>query len=103
MNPSLMAATNASLNNYQSTSDSADSPVTSPSATNCSSPIDHLVVNGGLASPTGVAPPPPSNTAATTTNVVVMRDMSTIDENAYMAFKQEPGLQDPNEQQQHQF
>lgn len=87
-NPALMNSANSAnvnVTNYHSTSDSADSPVTSPGATQCSSPTDH-VMNGGGA----IASPPQAVTAATT-NVIIMRDMSTIDENAaYMAFKEEP-------------
>lgn len=74
-----MAAASTTVNSYQSTSDSADSPVTSPTTTQCSSPTDHLI-NGNIASP--------PNTA--TSNVLIMRNISTIDENSYMAFKQEP-------------
>ncbi|KYB26567.1 hepatocyte nuclear factor 4-gamma isoform X2 [Tribolium castaneum] len=76
---SMMSSANASVNNYQSTSDSADSPVTSPTTTQCNSPTDHLI-NGNISSPPSTA----------TSNVLIMRDITPIDENSYMAFKQEP-------------
>lgn len=70
-------------NSYQSTSDSADSPITSPGATQCHSPTDHLI-NGNIASP------PQANA---TSNVLIMRDMTHMDEDSYqMAFKQEPNV-----------
>ncbi|KAG5898558.1 hypothetical protein JTB14_012455 [Gonioctena quinquepunctata] len=68
-----------STNNYQSTSDSADSPITSPNTTP-SSPQDHLI-NGNVASP-----------PTATSNVLIMRDITSLDEpESYsMSFKQEP-------------
>jgi nuclear factor 4 len=78
-NPAMMTVANTNVNSYQSTSDSADSPVTSPTTTQCNSPTDHLI-NGNVSSP--------PNTA--TSNVLIMRDITPIDENSYMAFKQEP-------------
>ncbi|CAH1365301.1 unnamed protein product [Tenebrio molitor] len=78
-NPAMMTVANTNVNSYQSTSDSADSPVTSPTTTQCNSPTDHLI-NGNVSSP--------PNTA--TSNVLIMRDITPIDENPYMAFKQEP-------------
>lgn len=67
-------------NSYQSTSDSADSPITSPTNTP-SSPQDHLI-NGNIASP--------PNTA--TSNVLIMRDLTSIDDPVpfSISFKEEP-------------
>lgn len=62
--PTLVVPNNA--NSYQSTSDSADSPITSPTTTP-SSPQDHLI-NGNVASPSN------------TTNVLIMRDITSLDE-----------------------
>ncbi|XP_063922113.1 hepatocyte nuclear factor 4-gamma isoform X4 [Zophobas morio] len=76
-NPTMMAAANSNVSSYQSTSDSTDSPVTSPTTTQCSSPTDHLI-NGNIASPQN------------TPNVLIMRDITPIEESSYMAFKQEP-------------
>ncbi|KAJ8937970.1 hypothetical protein NQ318_003730 [Aromia moschata] len=77
--PTLVVPNNANTN-YQSTSDSADSPITSP-ITTPSSPQDHLI-NGNVASPPSTA----------TSNVLIMRDMAPLDEpTSYsMAFKEEP-------------
>ncbi|KAJ8984315.1 hypothetical protein NQ317_012286 [Molorchus minor] len=71
---------NSTNNNYQSASDSADSPITSPTTTP-SSPQDHLL-NGNVASP-------PS---ATTSNILIMRDITPLDEPTpySMSFKEEP-------------
>lgn len=72
---------------YQSTSDSADSPITSPGAAQCHSPTDQLI-NGNIASPPQAAAP-----ASATSNVLIMRDLTHMDEDSYqMAFKQEPSV-----------
>ncbi|XP_074037460.1 hepatocyte nuclear factor 4 isoform X3 [Leptinotarsa decemlineata] len=74
-------STTTANNSYQSTSDSADSPITSPNTTP-SSPQDHLI-NGNVTSP--------QQTAATS-NVLIMRNMTSLDEpvSYSMSFKQEP-------------
>ncbi|KAJ8911707.1 hypothetical protein NQ315_013169 [Exocentrus adspersus] len=74
--PTLVVPNNA--NSYQSTSDSADSPITSPTTTP-NSPQDHLI-NGNVASPTN------------TPNVVIMTDITSLDEPTHypIAFKEEP-------------
>lgn len=87
-------------NSYQSTSDSADSPITSPGATQCHSPTDHLLNGSGVASPANcsggstVVTVTASTTPATnsaTAGVLIMSDISQIDEDSYrMTFKQEP-------------
>lgn len=71
---------NTANNNYQSASDSADSPITSPQNTP-SSPQDHLI-NGNIASP--------PNTA--TSNVLIMRDLTSLDDPVpySISFKEEP-------------
>ncbi|CAG9855994.1 unnamed protein product [Phyllotreta striolata] len=82
--PTIVVPNNNNLtnnNNYQSTSDSADSPITSPTATP-SSPQDHLITSN-VASPPG-----PQNT----TNVLTMRDITSLDDTVpyAMSFKEEP-------------
>lgn len=74
--PTLVVPNNA--NSYQSASDSADSPITSPTTTP-SSPQDHLI-NGNVASP------------SSTSNVLIMRDITSLDEPTpySIAFKEEP-------------
>lgn len=75
-------------NSYQSTSDSADSPITSPITTQCHSPTDQLI-NGNIASPTNRAPPPPTNN--NNQSVLIMSDLGTMDEDNYrIVFKEEP-------------
>ncbi|XP_076267369.1 hepatocyte nuclear factor 4 isoform X4 [Rhynchophorus ferrugineus] len=67
------------MNGYQGgTSDSTDSPVTSPT-TMPSSPADQLI-NGGVSSPP----------AAATSNVLIMRDLNGMDEPYSLSFKPEP-------------
>ncbi|KAL3286850.1 hypothetical protein HHI36_001339 [Cryptolaemus montrouzieri] len=83
----VIAPTTATNNNYQSASDSADSPVTSPMMTQCSSPTDR-VMNGAM-------PTSPISNNSNGANVVIMRDVP-LDENSYISFKQEP-LQSENE------
>ncbi|CAG9821306.1 unnamed protein product [Phaedon cochleariae] len=84
--PAIVVPPNGSTaSNYHSTSDSADSPITSPQATPAS-PQDHLI-NGHAA---------PSPTQATS-NVLIMRDMEgTVSYS--MAFKEEP-----MKEEQHSF
>ncbi|XP_050517868.1 hepatocyte nuclear factor 4-gamma isoform X3 [Diabrotica virgifera virgifera] len=81
--PALVVPNNNHINNnnnsYQSTSDSADSPITSPLATP-NSPQDHLI-NSNVASPSG----PPSS-------VLGLREMVPLDEAVHypISFKEEP-------------
>lgn len=83
--PTLVPSTTTS---YLSTSDSADSPITSPGTTQCHSPSDQLL-NGNVASP-------PQNGTTANTNVLIMN----MDEDPYqIAFKQEP----PNTDSEHTF
>ncbi|CAH1101106.1 unnamed protein product [Psylliodes chrysocephalus] len=72
---------NNNLNNYQSTSDSADSPITSPTTTP-SSPQDHMI-NSNVASPP---------CAQTTSSVLGLRDITSLDDPVPypMSFKEEP-------------
>lgn len=88
-NTTIIAPTvaNNNNNNYQSTSDSADSPVTSP-MTQCNSPTDHLLNGNSISSPLSAN--------HSTTNVVIMGDVP-LDENGYISFKQEPLQENPNE------
>ncbi|XP_044747612.1 hepatocyte nuclear factor 4-gamma isoform X5 [Coccinella septempunctata] len=79
-----------SSNNYQSASDSADSPVTSPTMTQCSSPSDQIM--------NGTMPTSPLSTS-NGPNVVIMRDVP-LEENAFISFKQEPL---PTESETHNF
>ncbi|XP_030761075.1 hepatocyte nuclear factor 4-gamma isoform X2 [Sitophilus oryzae] len=68
------------MNGYHgATSDSTDSPVTSPTTTP-SSPADELINGGGVASPLATA----------TSSVLIMRDMGELEEPYRMAFKPEP-------------
>lgn len=70
---------------YQSTSDSADSPITSPGAAPCHSPTDQLI-NGKIASP-----PQVTTTTNATSNVLIMRDLTHMDDDSYeVSFKEEP-------------
>lgn len=88
-NPALVPASAAP--SYQSTSDSADSPITSPGAAPCHSPTDHLI-NGNIASPPQTVVTSTTTTNATS-NVLIMRDLTHMDEDSYqMAFKQEPNV-----------
>ncbi|XP_017785179.1 PREDICTED: hepatocyte nuclear factor 4-gamma isoform X3 [Nicrophorus vespilloides] len=85
--PTMVAAAAAAAVNtahsYQSTSDSADSPITSPATTQCHSPSDHLI-NGNIASP-------PSNGNP---NILIMNDISPMEDDAFrIAFKQEPNVE----------
>lgn len=84
----MMTASNSNVNSYNGTSDSTDSPVTSPTTTQCNSPTDHLI-NGNIASPQN----------SSTSGTLMMRDITPIDENSYMSFKQEP----IQEVEQHSF
>ncbi|GJQ76756.1 hypothetical protein Trydic_g15599 [Trypoxylus dichotomus] len=80
--PQPMVAT--STVNYQNTSDSSDSPITSPLAsTQCHSPTDQLL-NGNLVSP-----------GQQNGNIIIVNDMGPIEEDSYhqMAFKQEPNIE----------
>ncbi|XP_019871073.1 hepatocyte nuclear factor 4-gamma isoform X3 [Aethina tumida] len=82
-NPALVVPAQANTN-YHSTSDSADSPITSPTTTP-SSPTDHLI-NGNINSP-------PTSGATT---VMIMSEITNLDDPPYaMDFKQEPIHEEP--------
>lgn len=73
---------------YQSTSDSADSPITSPAAVQCHSPTDHLM-NGSIAATSPVQ----QAANGATSNILIMRDVAHLDDEPYqIAFKQEPNV-----------
>ncbi|XP_022903691.1 hepatocyte nuclear factor 4-gamma isoform X3 [Onthophagus taurus] len=82
----VAAANNISNNSYQNnnTSDSSDSPITSPIASGqCHSPSDQLI-NGNVLSPQ-------QNGGGNTTNVIIMNDITPINEESYhISFKEEP-------------
>ncbi|XP_060516640.1 hepatocyte nuclear factor 4-gamma isoform X3 [Cylas formicarius] len=72
-------AINNNTNGYHgATSDSTDSPVTSP-LTTPGSPADHLINGRNVASP-----------PVASSGILIMRDMAAIDESYGMAFKPEP-------------
>ncbi|KAI4467803.1 nuclear hormone receptor [Holotrichia oblita] len=80
--PQPMVAT--STVNYQHTSDSSESPITSPiTSTQYHSPTDQLL-NGNLVSP-----------GQQNGNIIIVNDMTPIEEDSYhqMAFKQEPNIE----------
>lgn len=74
----------ASAVSYQNTSDSSDSPTTSPiTPSQCHSPTDQLL-NGNLVSP-----------GQQNGNIIIVNDIGPIDEDSYhqMSFKQEPNVE----------
>ncbi|CAG9765821.1 unnamed protein product [Ceutorhynchus assimilis] len=74
---------NLNNNNGYQHSDSTDSPVTSPT-TMPSSPADHLINGGNVASP----PMHPSSNGAS--SVLIMREIGAMDESYSLSFKPEP-------------
>ncbi|XP_019758847.1 hepatocyte nuclear factor 4-gamma isoform X5 [Dendroctonus ponderosae] len=81
--PNQVSSPQQHLNNngYQ-TSDSTDSPVTSPT-TMPSSPADQLINCGNMASPQQTVP-------TATSSVLIMRDIGPMDDSYSLAFKPEP-------------
>ena len=79
-----ISSSSSNNNNYQSTSDSADSPITSPITAQCHSPSDQLL-NGNIVSPQQNGDP---------AGVLVLGGVPQLDDEPYhhMAFKQEPNV-----------